>query len=150
MPTPDDDDVADWLRGQAELLRLKRFAEDFAALDWDHLAEEVENLHRYERTQITGHLRVLCLHLLRWAAEPAERGEWRGAVTDQRLFLDGFWDVSPSLRAEWPALLAAASQDARRFAAKDTGLPVETFPTTCPCSLAQLRDDGFWPAALGA
>jgi hypothetical protein len=58
--------------------------------------------------------------------------------------------MRPSLRAEWPAWLAAAYQDARRFAAKDTALPVETFPITCPWSLAQLRDDGFWPAALGA
>jgi Domain of unknown function DUF29 len=58
--------------------------------------------------------------------------------------------MRPSLRAEWPAWLAAAYQDARRFAAKDTALPVETFPSTCPWSPAPLWDDGFWPAALGA
>jgi len=125
-------------------------ARDVAAVDWDHLAEEVETLHRYERMQIKGHLRVLCLHLWRWAAEPEAREEWRSAITSARMYLDDCREMSPSLGAEWPALLAAAYQDVRRFAAKDTALPVETFPITCPWSLAQLRDDGFWPTALGA
>jgi hypothetical protein len=37
MPTPYEDDVSDWLGGQAELLRLKRFAE----LDIDRQVAEL-------------------------------------------------------------------------------------------------------------
>jgi hypothetical protein len=58
--------------------------------------------------------------------------------------------MRPSLEAEWPALLVSAYADARRHAAQDTGLPIETFPVVCPWALAQLREEGFWPAALGA
>ncbi len=72
------------------------------------MAEEVETLHRYERTQITGHLGVLCLHLWRWAEGPDEREEWRSAITSAHISLDGFREMSPSPRDEWPTLLAAA------------------------------------------
>jgi hypothetical protein len=145
QPTPHDDrDFGAWAQQQAAVLR----ARDVSGLDWDHLAEGVETLHRDERTQITGHLRVLCLHLWRWAVEPDTREAWRSAITSARLYLDDFGAMSPSLEAEWLALLAAALQDARRHGAQDTGLPVETFPVVCPWSLGQLRDHGCWPGAL--
>jgi Domain of unknown function DUF29 len=113
---------------------------DVAALDWDHRAEEVEALHRYEHTQIKGHLRVLCLHLWRWAVEPETREAWRSAIASERISLDHVRETSPSLEAECPARLASADEDARRYAAQDTELPVETFPVQCPWARAPLVD----------
>jgi hypothetical protein len=114
LPAPHDArDFAAWARQQAALLR----ACDASALDWDHLAEAVETLHDYQRVEIECHLHVLLMHLLRWAVEPDTREEWRSAITSERIYLDGFWETSPSLQAEWPALLASAYQDARGYAA---------------------------------
>jgi hypothetical protein len=28
---------------------------------------------------------------------------------------------------------------------RETGLPLQTFPETCPFSIAQLLDEEFWP-----
>jgi hypothetical protein len=90
------------------------------------------------------------MHLWRWAVEPDTREARRSAITSERINLDSFEKMSPNLEAEWPALLASAYPDARSHATRDTGLPIETFPRTCPWSLPQLRDKRFWPAALGA
>jgi hypothetical protein len=36
---------------------------------------------------------------------------------------------------------------ARRDAAKETGLPLATFPETCPWALAQVLEADVWPEA---
>jgi hypothetical protein len=90
------------------------------------------------------------MHLWRWGVEPETREAWRRALTSERISLDGFRRMSPSLEAVWPARLASAYQDARRHATQDTGLPVETFPVRCPWVLAHLMGYGFWPGALDA
>ena len=74
----------------------------------DGPAEEVGTLPEYERVQIECHLHVLLMHLLRRAAEPAEREAWRSVITGERTFFDGLWEMSPSMRAEWPVMLAAS------------------------------------------
>jgi hypothetical protein len=62
QPTPQDQrDFAAWALQQAAVLR----ARDVAALDWDHLATEVEDLSQYQRVEIACHLRALLLHLRR-------------------------------------------------------------------------------------
>jgi Domain of unknown function DUF29 len=48
-------------------------ARDVSGLDWDHLAEEVEDFYGYQRIEIVCHLHVLLMHLLRWAVEPDTR-----------------------------------------------------------------------------
>jgi hypothetical protein len=42
-----------------------------------------------------------------------------------------------------PACLLNAYADARRKASVETGLPKETFPTECSCTLEQIMDDDF-------
>jgi hypothetical protein len=99
-PTPhDEQDFAAWAPQQAAVLP----ARDITALDWDRLAKEVEDLHQYQRIEIACHLHVLLMHLLRWAVEPDTREEWRSAITSERISLDHFREMSPSLEAEWPA-----------------------------------------------
>ena len=41
--------------------------------------------------------------------------------------------------------MARAYRRARREAAAETGLPLSTFPETCPFTLEQALDDDFWP-----
>jgi len=52
---------------------------------------------------------------------------------------------SPSLRREVPRLLARRYPAARLLAQDETGLPLATFPPTCPWTAAQVLDDDFWP-----
>jgi hypothetical protein len=50
-----------------------------------------------------------------------------------------------SLRPRLPVLLLDADADARTRAAAQTDLPLDTFPESCPWSLAQLQDLDFSP-----
>jgi hypothetical protein len=54
---------------------------------------------------------------------------------------------SPSLRDYPPQRVPLAYRRARRDAAVDTGLPLATFPETCPWALEQVLDEDFWPEA---
>jgi Domain of unknown function DUF29 len=68
MTIPDyDTDFYTWTQTQAAALRAK----NWAALDLEHLAEEIESLGRSERYAIESQLERLLLHLLKWCYDPA-------------------------------------------------------------------------------
>jgi hypothetical protein len=143
MSTYDTDFYA-WAQQQAQALRAK----DWAALDLDHLAEEVEDLRKTERRAVRSQLRLILSHLLKWVYQPARRGEsWRGTIANGRVLVQEDLEDLPSLAPELETLAAWAYPRARRDAAKDTGLPLATFPEVCPWPLAQVLDENFWPEA---
>lgn len=126
----------------AGLLRAKAWD----ALDVEHLAEEIEALRKSERNAVRSHLRILLLHLLQWAYQLDKRGEsWRSSVGNARVLIEGFLEDSPSLQPELPGLATSAYPWARQRAAKETRLPLATFPEACPWRLEQILDDDFWP-----
>jgi hypothetical protein len=143
MTTPAyDTDFYAWALAQAEALRAK----DWPALDPDHLAEEIESLAKRDRRTVRRHLRVLLLHLLKWAYEPARRGaSWQRSVHNARDTLGMVLDDSRTLRESLPEALAWAYPRARQQAHEQTGLPLATFPEACPWPLEQVLEDDFWP-----
>ena len=54
-------------------------------------------------------------------------------------------DDNPSLRTVLPEALAFAYRDAPLEAVAETGLAASTFPDTCPWTVEQALDNGFWP-----
>jgi hypothetical protein len=137
-----DADFYAWTQAQAEALRAK----DWPALDLDHLAEEIESLGKRDQRTVRGHLKGLLLHLLKWAYQPQRRGaSWRRSVHNARDILGLVLDDSPTLRESLPDALAWAYPRARRQAHEQTGLPLATFPETCPWGLDQTLDEDFWP-----
>jgi len=75
-------DFYTWTQIQAQALRAK----DWAVLDVEHLAEEIESLGRSERFAIERQMERLLLHLLKWRYDPAERPRrgWRLTMFDAR------------------------------------------------------------------
>jgi hypothetical protein len=137
-----DTDFYGWTQAQAAALRAK----DWAALDLDHVAEEIEALGNEQRHAVRSHLRVLLWHLLKWAYQPDHRSRsWLISIANARAEIADRLEDYPSLRPHVPALLAAAYPRARRLAAAEMGLPLATFPETCPWPLAQVLDEDFWP-----
>jgi hypothetical protein len=134
-----------WTQDQAALLRAGRRQD----VDWHHLAEEIESLGGSQKSEIRNRLAVLLQHLLKWEFQPEHRKYgWRAAIVEQRLQIDGLLEVSPSLRA-WPeTVLTKAYQLGRVRAASETGAAEQTFPSSCPYTLAQILDDGFYPGPL--
>ena len=137
-----EQDFYAWLMEQAAHMRAKKWR----ALDIDNIAEELEALGREQRHALRSHLRILLIHLLKWAYQPERRTEgWCHSIGNARAEISGRLEMSPSLRRELPDVVAWAYQRARRAAANETGTPLETFPETCPWSLERLQDEDFLP-----
>jgi Domain of unknown function DUF29 len=136
-----DTDLYAWTQTQAKALRTKRWE----ALDLEHLAEEIESLGIKQRHAVDTHLRILLLHLLKWIHQPMESWtSWQCSI-DARDELNWRLTRNPSLRLKLPVSVAWAYPRARQLAARETGLPLATFPESCPWSLEQLLDEDFWP-----
>jgi Domain of unknown function DUF29 len=138
-----DDDFYAWTQTQAAALRAK----DWAALDLENLAEEIESLGKRDRRAVESLLEVVTMHLLKWVYQPVRRTpSWRTSVRNARNRLEKILRDSETLGRHAQEELAAIYRRARRAAAEETGLPLATFPETCPWSLEQLQHEDFWPA----
>ena len=139
-----DTDFYQWTQAQAALLRDGK-ARD---LDWTNLAEEIESLGKSDRRALGSHLEGLVMHLLKWRYQPERRQEghsWYSTIAEHRSQIAAIVDDSPSLRRAVPALMTRRYGASRRRARGDTGLPLATFPDTCPWEVDQVLDDEFFP-----
>lgn len=131
-----------WANQQAALLRAGKLD----AADIANIAEEIESMGRTEKRELVSRLAVLLLHLLKWRFQPGLRSRsWTLTVREQRRQLLRHMKDNPSLKGTLGESIDEAYGDAVIAAERETGLPSQTFPVTCPYSYDQLTDDGFWP-----
>ncbi len=137
-----DTDFYAWTNEQAALLRAGRLSE----VDVAHVAEEIESIGRGERRELVSRLAVLLLHLLKWAQQPDRRSKsWRLTIEEQRRQLARHLRDDPSLAASLDEAMRDAYGDAVLRAERETELPRDMFPWSCPWSFEQVGDDAFWP-----
>lgn len=142
-PADIEADFYQWCFEQAELVRLKRFDE----LDLANVIEELETLGRSERNALIGSYRLILSHLLKWVAQPDLRTRsWEVTIQRERNNVELPERQSPSLAAQAGVLIEDAWRQARREAAKETGLAPTGFPAECPYTPAQLRDHDWMPS----
>ena len=135
-------DLYAWTQAQAAALRAKKWE----ILDLANLAEEIESLGHEQAHAVESHLAILLMHLLKWRYQPTRRSRsWRLSIRNARIEMRKRLRRSPSVRPELPTILLDAYTDARKLAMDDTGLPLATFPETCPWNLEQLQDEDFLP-----
>lgn len=140
--TPIEADYARWCAEQGALLRSGRLG----ALDRANLAEEIESLGRSDKREIENRLSVLLVHLLKWRFQQDKRSSgWRGTIREQRSRLARILADSPSLAGYPGEIIEDEYQTARLKASDETGLPVESFPATCPFKAVDVLDDAFLP-----
>lgn len=131
-----------WLEQQTRLLSSGAFGE----LDIVHLIQELESEMGNERRELYRRLRVLVAHLLKWQFQPAGRcNSWKATVRIQRNDIARLFRETPSLRRFLTDELAEAYRESMEWAADETGLPDEFFPTECPYSVDELLSRDFWP-----
>jgi hypothetical protein len=136
------DEVA-WLDAMVELLDLG--AHD--ALDFPNLREFLNDMAGKDRREVTSRLVVLLAHILKWEHQPGKRTEgWRNTIFHQqtKLRVDTAGGV---LRVHALDALAECYESAVTDAARQTSLPVNTFPAACPYTLEQAL--AFTPPPLG-
>jgi hypothetical protein len=143
-----DADFYTWTREQTEALRRK----DWAALDVDHLAEEIADLGQSIENAIESHLERLLLHLLKYRYDPAQRPRrgWRLTIRHARREIARRLRKNPGLQHHPERYLAEAYRHARADAPDAMRLPPATFPEACPWAVEQVLDADFWPEGEGA
>jgi hypothetical protein len=61
-----DNDFYAWTQEQANLLRTGELHQ----IDWQNIAEEIEDMGRAEKRQLESRLEILVMHLLKWQFQP--------------------------------------------------------------------------------
>jgi hypothetical protein len=139
-----DTDFYAWTQAQVGALEAKQWH----ALDLEHLMEEIADLGHEQRHAVSSQLCRLLQHLLKWRYQPTHRSpSWRRSIRQARHAIARRLEQSPSLRQAVPSLLDGEYRRARREAQDETGLPLATFPESCPWSVDQLLDEDVWPDA---
>ena len=127
-------DYYGWLQQQADLLRSGRFAE----LDLDNVLEELASLGRSEKRALMNQMRPLYLHLLKWHYQPTRRSRsWAISIGDAQDAISDLLSDNPSFQANLGETVAQAYAKARRVGARETGLPIDTFPPEPPFTWAE-------------
>ncbi len=148
VPAAKEADFYHWLVDQAEKLRRHD-----RTLDWENLAEELQDMGNRERRELGSHLEVLLKHLLKWQFRPGRRGQsWRRSIKYARRSIADLLEDSPSLKGKVSEVLPKAYARARSDAVEEMRLSradLNLLPQTCPWDFDQLLKDDFWPDGLG-
>lgn len=137
-----DTDIVAWAREQAALLRSGQLA----GLDFEHLAEEIEDVGKSEQRELASRMAVLLAHLLKWQFQPERQSaSWLSTIHIQRKAIAIHLKQVPSLKPkledpDWQELIWG---DARLIAQNETGR--SDFPETCPWITEQILAADWFP-----
>ena len=135
-----EQDFYAWTQSQVEALAHQQIA----ALDWQHLQEEIAALGRQEYREMVSRLTVLLGHLLKWELQPERRSRsWFLTIREQRRAIRRHLNQNPSLKARLSEALEEGFEAGVDLALRETGLPIRLFPLVCPYSLEQVLQDNF-------
>ncbi|MGV2827726.1 DUF29 domain-containing protein [Myxosarcina sp. GI1(2024)] len=131
-----------WLENTIQLLQAGKFKE----LDIPNLIEEIKDMSRSEKRAIVSNLRIVLIHLLKYEYQPEKRtNSWRFTIREHRLRLHDLFEDNSSLKNYFVEQFSKSYQNARKLAADETGLPLETFPINAPFSKEQTLDLEYLP-----
>ncbi|NEQ27082.1 MAG: DUF29 domain-containing protein [Microcoleus sp. SIO2G3] len=120
--------------------------QNYEAIDWENLIEEIEDMGRSERNSLESNLTVILIHLLKWQFQPERRSNsWQASIAEHRRRIRKAFKNSPSLKPYFEEIFAECYEDAIELASIETGLPTATFPRSCPYTSAQVLEAGSLP-----
>lgn len=138
-----------WTQSQAAALRREAEAGNPGAVDWLHLAEEVEDMGGDRKRELASRLRVLNAHLLKglYYRELRDRCKrpWLPTIMEQRDQLEGLLDQSPSLRRPAGETFLRACAKSRPVATAEADVSPMLFPSDPPFTLEQALDPSYPP-----
>ena len=144
MGTPYEKDVVAWAEEQVALLRAGKLA----AIDIEHIAEEIEDVGKSQSRELGSRMSVLLAHLLKWKFQPERRSKsWTNTMRTQRKEVLYVLNEAPSLKrrfdeAKWIDLVWSK---ARVQAESETGIDFDDFPQACPWPMVSVLRDDFLP-----
>jgi len=133
-------DYLKWI--ETTIAQLKQ--QNYGAIDWENLIDEIEDMARSERRELESNLVVLLTHLLKWQFQPECRSNrWRASIVEHRRRIRDLLKDSPSLKPYLEEVFTECYEDAIELASIETELPAATFPPDCPYSTAEVLEAGF-------
>lgn len=137
-------DYYSWAEAQARALRGHRANE----LDWENLAEEVDDLACWNADALEGQCETLVEHLLKVSIAPAPIRKnnlrlWRASIRNARHKIRTLLRRNPSLRARSYELFESAWPVGRTNALAKLDLDDDAVPEAPFFSFCQAIDDGF-------
>jgi hypothetical protein len=107
MKTLYEEDTVAWSEQQAAALRAAAHGGSNQPLDWENLAEEIEDLAKSLRLRLRSQISRIIHHLVKLEYSPAidPRNGWRRTIRQARLDIDRILEDSPSLKREIPRLI---------------------------------------------
>jgi len=142
MDTVYDTDFYTWALSQSALAKARSSNE----LDWDNVAEELRLLSVSEERELTNRLRVLFCHLLKWMFQPERQSRsWNLTIANQRDELARHLAKNPGIKSKLPEASDHAYTLARRDAAIEADVDLDTFPAVRPFTDDEALNQAFWP-----
>jgi hypothetical protein len=114
-------DTVAWSEQQAAALRASARGDSNQPLDWENLAEEIEDLAKSLRRRLRSQIARIIQHQVKLEYSPAidPRGGWRRTIRLARLDIGRVVDDSPSLKHEISQLIAKETAGAVQLAILD-------------------------------
>jgi len=150
LATEYDRDFDAWIQQHIALLKQGRVNE----IDVEHLIDELEDMGRSNKRELSSHFKILIAHLLKWQfqlrqlsnyRESWQGGSWQATIVEQRSQIADILEENPSLKRQIPKSITKAYPKAVEIAVDETNLPKSTFPDSCPYTIDQLLDRKFYP-----
>ncbi|HTT78085.1 MAG TPA: DUF29 domain-containing protein [Stellaceae bacterium] len=115
------EDFVLWSKQQAAALRAAARAGTDQPIDWENVAEEIEDLGKTDRRTLHSQVRRIVLHLIKLEHSPAigPRRGWRESIRDARTQIEDLLDDSPSLRRETLEIIRREIERGARLALAD-------------------------------
>ena len=140
-----EDDYYAWVQDQVRALRERRIEE----IDWENVAEEVDDLGKSVRWSIQNHLETLVEHLIKLAHTQgslrARNARLWTTVRLARTKIRRQLRQNPSLRPKMSELFQEAYEDGRTRGLATIDILEKEIPAMSPWTLEQVLDDSFWP-----
>jgi hypothetical protein len=75
-----------WTQAQAEAIRAEAARSGSNAVDWAHVAEEIEDMGKSDFREICSRIETVLEHLfkLSWSQQQAPRASWRATIARER------------------------------------------------------------------
>jgi hypothetical protein len=125
-----EEDFVRWAETQARALRDAARSGANLPLDWENLAEEVEDLGKTRRRELNSLVTTIIEHLLKLRSSSADepRRGWGETIIHARDLTGDLLDENPSLRRCVPEAVEAGTRRAKALVAASLRLYGETLP----------------------
>jgi len=142
-----DRDYYAWTREQAMRLREAGQHGHNSAIDWERVAEEIEDMGDVKWDEIENRLGLLLTHLLKliYCPELRERNarQWWLTIREQRKMIPKRLKRSPSLRPLLTSEFLTVYGEAREDAGAEAECSPDRFPAEPPFTFEQVMEMNF-------